>query len=64
MRILVNKVRCKQCLQEVVSETTHDFQKCKCGKVGVDGGKSYLRRVGELDLIEELSVWEEVDDET
>jgi hypothetical protein len=34
---------------------TYDFQICACGKVGVDGGKEYLKRIGSADDYEELS---------
>lgn len=40
-----NKIKCKSCNTILESKFTHDYQKCKCGKVFVDGGLSY-RRVG------------------
>jgi hypothetical protein len=59
MNIILNKIRCKNCLDEIESVSLHDFKLCKCGKVGIDGGKWYLRRIGhELDF-DELSVFEE-----
>ena len=37
----------------------HDFEFCKCGAVAVDGGHDYLRRCGNREDWEELSVIEE-----
>ena len=53
--IVVNKIRCD--IIESVSD--HDFEFCKCGAVAVDGGHDYLRRCGNREDWEELSVIEE-----
>lgn len=53
--IIVNKIKCKACGDIIESKTTHDFRTCKCGKVSVDGGKSYLKRLGKEEDIIELS---------
>ena len=42
MTILVNKIRCKKCGEEIESTYTHDFRSCKCGACAVDGGHEYL----------------------
>jgi hypothetical protein len=42
--IKVNKIRCKHCGDVIESKYRHDFKKCSCGLVGVDGGTAYLRR--------------------
>jgi hypothetical protein len=58
-KILQNSIKCKKCNNEVISHYTHDFKSCPCGSVYVDGGKSYLRRCGELENMIETSVyWE------
>ncbi|WP_425298674.1 DUF7695 domain-containing protein [Paenibacillus macquariensis] len=31
-------MRCKHCGDTIESKTTHDFQLCTCGAVGIDGG--------------------------
>lgn len=46
-RIVKNAIVCVLCKEEIVSTHRHDFRWCKCGKVAVDGGKEYRRRVGE-----------------
>lgn len=52
----MNAIICKYCGDLLVSRHTHDFKMCKCGSVGVDGGDSYIRRIGEY------GDWIEVDD--
>lgn len=44
-RIVRNSARCLECGEEIVSTHRHDFVRCRCGKLGVDGGQAYLRRV-------------------
>lgn len=56
MAIFNNTIKCKHCGDILKSETVHDFKMCSCGKVGVDGGEEYLRRVGHPDDFEELSI--------
>lgn len=56
MRIRVNKIRCKRCGEILKSEDPHDFRLCRCGCCGIDGGLEYLRRIGDLELYEELSI--------
>ncbi len=56
MKIIINKIRCKKCNDIIESKTVNDFKKCKCGAIAIDGGKKYLKRLGKLEDIEELSV--------
>lgn len=46
MKILQNEIICNHCGDQIYSRHRHDYVTCKCGKVGVDGGMSYLRRTG------------------
>lgn len=62
-KILVNQIRCKKCGDIIESKSVHDFNFCRCESVAVDGGHDYLRRVGESDAWEELSVCEMIDEE-
>jgi hypothetical protein len=39
--ILRNSIKCNHCNDEIESKHVHDFVRCKCGKVGVDGGLAY-----------------------
>jgi hypothetical protein len=59
-KIVVNKARCKKCDTVIESKHRHDFKWCKCESVAVDGGHDYLRRCGNREDWEELSVAEEV----
>ena len=54
--IKVNKIKCNKCGDVIESTYRHDFKWCKCGESAVDGGKDYLRRIGED--------WEELSDVT
>lgn len=54
-KILINKVQCIHCDDIIESTHRHDFKMCKCGKIGVDGGKEYLRRIGKPEDAKELS---------
>lgn len=36
-------VRCPYCQEEIFSLHRHDFRRCKCGKVFVDGGDDYIK---------------------
>lgn len=40
----MNKIRCKHCNDVIESKHQHDFVRCSCGAVFVDGGSAYLRR--------------------
>lgn len=42
-RVLVNKVRCKKCDDIIESVHIHDFKRCKCGAIFLDGGNDYQR---------------------
>lgn len=46
-KIVQNSVVCDSCGEEVWSSSVHDFRYCSCGKIAVDGGMDYLRRVGD-----------------
>lgn len=50
-----NKIKCRKCGDIIESIDVHDFKCCSCGEVAIDGGREYLRRVGNKDDFEELS---------
>ena len=54
--IVSNQAKCKKCGDVIYSAHVHDFKSCKCASIAVDGGMSYIRRVGNLDTIEEMSI--------
>ena len=57
-KIKSNKIKCRKCDDVIESKHVHDFKWCSCKTIAVDGGKDYLRRVGVLDMAEELSEYE------
>ena len=64
-RIIRNAARCRICGDVIESTSVHDFKRCKCGAVFVDGGHEYLRRgfKNSPDDFEDLSEFEGTDDE-
>lgn len=54
--IISNKIKCKKCNDVIESKNTNDYKKCSCGAVAVDGGKDYLKRIGNEEDYEELSI--------
>lgn len=63
-RILRNAARCRRCGDVIESVRTHDFVRCSCGAIFVDGGLSYLRRgfMNSPSDIEDLSEFEGEDE--
>jgi hypothetical protein len=63
-KIIENKIKCKHCGDIIESTHVHDYKRCKCGKVAVDGGHYYLRRsfpeMPAEEHYEELSICEEI----
>ena len=59
--ILKNTIRCNNCGDVIESNYRHDYVKCSCGLVAVDGGRDYLRRsfFNSPDDYTELSVFNE-----
>lgn len=39
-------VMCRKCLDVIQSRSRHDFIKCNCGAIAIDGGDSYTKCVG------------------
>jgi len=53
--IIVNQVECLKCGDKPFSTHRHHFERCSCGSVAVDGGQAYLRRLGDLSSMREMS---------
>lgn len=60
--IIKNAIRCKRCGEIIESKHTHDFVTCHCGAVSVDGGHTYLKRTGNFDDWDDLSIVEHYPD--
>lgn len=62
--IITNKARCRKCGDIINSIHRHDYVRCSCGAIAVDGGRSYLRRAFvDINDIEELSEYLEDQDD-
>jgi len=57
-KILENKAQCRHCKDIIISTHRHDFVRCSCRKIAVDGGNDYLRRMGNFGDVIELSTYE------
>lgn len=56
--IIKNCVKCKSCGDIIISTHRHDFKRCSCGRVAIDGGHDYLKRsfTDSPDDFEELEI--------
>lgn len=54
--IISNKNKCKKCGNIIESKSTNDYKRCSCGTVAIDGGKDYLKRIGNEEDYEEMSI--------
>ena len=64
-KLIKNRWKCLYCEDIIESRHRHDFSTCKCGMSSCDGGDSYIRLIGDLNMIEYMSeyveVWEDGD---
>lgn len=54
--LLRSQLRCRRCGTVIASVHRHDFQTCPCGSVSIDGGRDYMRVVGNLGDFEACSI--------
>ena len=57
-RIKRNRARCRRCGDVIESTHVHDFVRCKCHAIFVDGGLEYVRRGSVGDALEDLAEFE------
>lgn len=57
-----NAFKCLYCNDIIESQHQHHFISCKCGKSSCDGGTSYIRLMGDLDMIQNECEYIEIDD--
>jgi len=57
--LIANKAKCKLCGDTIISKSRHDFVKCSCGSIGIDGGfdSNYLKRIGDPHNLIDKNVW-------
>jgi hypothetical protein len=46
MRLLLNAAQCTHCKDYLVSKHRHDFTRCSCDALNIDGGTDYVRVTG------------------
>ena len=51
-KLIKNKWKCLYCGDVIESKHQHDFSTCKCGKSSCGGGTSYIRLIGDLDMMQ------------
>lgn len=49
MKLIRNRAQCRRCGDIIESKHRHDFVRCKCGAIFIDGGL-YYQRGGAKDL--------------
>lgn len=54
-RIKRNAAMCLKCNDKLHSTHRHDFVRCKCGSISIDGGNAYIRWIGDLHNIKDLT---------
>ena len=54
-KIITNKIKCINCGDILESKSPNEFKRCSCGKVAIDGGHEYLKRIGNDEDYIELS---------
>jgi len=54
--IISNQVICNNCGDAPFSSHVHDFKWCGCGAIAVDGGRDYLKRLGNLTGYKDISI--------
>ena len=64
-KLIKNKCKCLYCNDIIESKHQHHFISCKCGKTSIDGGTSYIRLVGDLNMMQDMcecvEMWEDGD---
>jgi len=56
--LLRNAAQCRKCGDVIESRHRHDFVRCSCGAIFVDGGRDYARAGGEPADFIDLCEWE------
>ena len=55
--VVSNQMRCEVCGEFVESTHRHDYRKCSCGNIGVDGGHDYARQTRRTDRFSDYTVF-------
>ena len=55
--VVSNQIRCEVCGEFVESTRRHDYRKCACGNVGVDGGHDYARQTRRTERFSDYTIF-------
>ena len=53
-KLIKNAFKCLHCDDIIESKHRHDFSTCKCEKSCCDGGESYIRLIGDLNMMQDV----------
>ena len=60
-KLIKNAFKCLYCNDIIESKHQHEYVTCQCGKSSCDGGTSYIRLIGDLDMMQNececVEVW-------
>ena len=62
-KLIKNKWKCLYCGDIIESRHRHEFSTCKCGMSSCDGGDSYIRLIGDLDMMQNMCEYIEIDED-
>ena len=63
-KLIKNAFKCLYCNDIIESKHQHEYTTCKCGMSSCDGGTSYIRLIGDLDTMENMCEYIEIDEES
>jgi len=52
----ISGIKCKNCNATIYSRARHDYHYCLCGAVAVDGGRDYMKIIGDMETFEIVSI--------
>ena len=55
--VVSNQMRCEICGEFIESTYRHDYRKCSCGNIGVDGGHDYARQTRRTERFSDYTVF-------
>ena len=55
--VVSNQMRCEICGEFIESTHRHDYRKCACGNIGVDGGHDYARQTRRTERFTDCTVF-------
>lgn len=57
--LLKNSIQCPICKDIIISYSTHDFKRCSCKNISIDGGRDYQRYSWKKEKPKNLAVYDD-----